>query len=124
MRKRHTPPWSTYLIGRPPLPVHARARARDRAGRRERKSAPYAVSLFPFAVECAGELQESRGNAAAIAAAAAAVSDGFEQGRKGIDTFRLEGTGRAGLSPEILTGGKKGTRCLTEKPEGKMTGHR
>lgn len=42
MRKRHTPPWSTYLIGRPPLPVSAR----EREGRRVGKSSSLPSPLF------------------------------------------------------------------------------
>jgi len=59
------------------------------------------------------ELQESRGNAAAVAAAA--VSDGFEQGQKGIDTFRFgRDDARAGPFPKILGCLSRGSRVETK----------
>lgn len=106
MRKRHTPPWSTYLIGRPPLPVRARQR-KTKVG----KERAYTSSLSPL--PRTRELQENRGNAAAIAAAA--VSDGFEQGRKDIDTFRLEGTERARTVSENTGGHIRKDLRLTKR---------
>ena len=44
MRKRHTPPWSTYLIGRPPLPC-VRATNTDERRERARECLPFPLSF-------------------------------------------------------------------------------